>query len=184
MAPAVWPAPQSPECQHGATKPGSSPRPRLGPGVWGNPQDVWRLLLVDDRDSVREVLRLYADGRGLTVVGEAADGNGALAAARQHRPHAIVLDEEMPGRNGSEILPELRAELPDAVIVLYSSGRRSGVQARARAVGADAYFDKRVSPREIIGAVIDILEAVGPRLERFPRHRAAHLHPTQADTRA
>jgi DNA-binding NarL/FixJ family response regulator len=144
---------------------------------------VWRLLLVDDRDSVREVLRLYADGRGLTVVGEAADGDAALAAAQRHRPHAIILDEEMPGRHGSDILPELRAELPDAVIVLYSSGRRAGVQDRARAMGADAYFDKRVSPREVIGAVIDILEAAGPRLERFPR-RPPQLHPTQAGTRA
>jgi len=78
---------------------------------------------------VREVLRLYADGRGLTVVGEAADGDTAVAAAQRHRPHAIILDEEMPGRHGSDILPELRAELPEAVIVLYSSGRRAGVHA-------------------------------------------------------
>jgi DNA-binding NarL/FixJ family response regulator len=134
---------------------------------------VWRLLLVDDRDSVREVLRLYADGRGLTVVGEAADGDTALAAAQRHRPHAIILDEEMPGRHGSDILPELRAELPDAVIVLYSSGRRAGVQDRARAMGADAYFDKRVSPREVIGAVIDILEAAGPAPRALPAQAAA-----------
>ena len=50
-------------------------------------------------------------------------------------------------------------------------------------MGADAYFDKRVSPREVIGAVIDILEAAGPRLERFPRRRPPQLHPTQAGTR-
>ena len=145
---------------------------------------MWKLLLVDDRESVREVLRLYADGRGLTVVAEAATGDAALAAAQRHHPHAIILDEEMPGRNGSDVLPELRAELPEAVIVLYSSGRRSGVHSRARASGADAYFDKRVSPRDVIAAVIDILEAVGPRLERFRRRREQQLDPTQAGTRA
>jgi DNA-binding NarL/FixJ family response regulator len=133
---------------------------------------VWRILLVDDRESVREVLRLYADGRGLTVVGEAPNGDAALEAARRHHPHAVVLDQEMPGRTGLEVLPELVALLPESVIVLYSSGRPAGIERRALACGAHAYFDKRVSPRELIGRLIELLEATGPRGDRFARSRA------------
>src|SRR4051794_5789627 len=93
---------------------GDWPAHGLVSGDRGTPQSVWRVLIVDDRESVREVLGLYADGRGLTVVAEAADGAAALAAAKRHHPHAVILDEEMPGRNGLDVLPDLAALLPDA----------------------------------------------------------------------
>src|SRR5690349_5268187 len=117
LAAAAGPAPTARRragrrCQHGIHNAESSPSRRLLRREWGNPRDVWRILLVDDRESVREVLRLYADGRGLTVVGEAADGDAALEAARKHRPHAVVLDQEMPGRTGLEVLPALVDLLP------------------------------------------------------------------------
>jgi len=130
---------------------------------------VWRLLLVDDNESVREVLRLYADGRGLTIVAETGDGDAALVAAERHRPHAVVIDEEMPGRRGLEVVPLLAERLPDAVIVLYTA--RRGIARRARAAGADAHFDKRVPPREVIAGVVELLETRGPRRGRFPRVR-------------
>src|SRR3712207_9595642 len=100
------------------------------------------VLIVDDDDGVREVLRLFAEARGLDVVGEARDGRAAVELAAQLRPDAIVLDEEMPEVTGLEAIPMLRRHAPGAVIVFYSSGppaagrrseeRRGGKEGRSR----------------------------------------------------
>src|SRR4051812_50052052 len=65
------------------------------------PRHVRTVLLVDDSEDVREVLRLLiaADGR-LQVVGEAVNGRDAIEAAERLQPHAIILDMAMPGMTG------------------------------------------------------------------------------------
>ena len=89
------------------------------------------VLLIDDNDSVREVLALYAGAR-VSVCGEAANGRDGVALAERLQPDAIVLDEEMPVMTGLEALPLLRERVPHAVVVMYASGP-PGTEQRARA---------------------------------------------------
>ena len=116
------------------------------------------VLIVDDDDGVREVLRLFAEARGLAVVGEARDGRAAVELAARLRPDAVVLDEEMPEVTGLEAIPTLRRHVPGAVIVFYSSGPPAAGR-RALALGASAYFQKPASPRTVMAAVAELLDS-------------------------
>lgn len=87
------------------------------------------VLLVDDEPAVRAMLRRWLTAHGMVVCGEAATGQEALNAVREHCPAAIVLDHRLPDIAGAQLLPRLRQLAPDARIVLFTAD-----QAAARAV--------------------------------------------------
>jgi CheY-like chemotaxis protein len=80
-----------------------------------------RVLVVDDKADIRLLLatRLSIDAR-LQVVGEAANGSEAIASARELKPHAIILDLEMPVMDGYAAIPILRTIDPSIRILVYS----------------------------------------------------------------
>ena len=80
-----------------------------------------RVLIVDDEDDVRLLLRLQLEKRGWEVSGEAADGAAALESCKASPPDAVVLDLLMPGVNGFETIPMLQAERPGIGIVAYTA---------------------------------------------------------------
>jgi DNA-binding NarL/FixJ family response regulator len=113
---------------------------------------VARLLVVDDDPDVRAVVRLYllrADD--IEIVGESADGGEAVSDTERLRPDLILLDNDMPERTGMEVLADLRAQLPDARIVLFST--ESDVAAAALANGADCFLHKPASSTEVLRAL-------------------------------
>lgn len=59
-----------------------------------------RILIVDDGDSVRDIIRIFLEKEGFQICGEAADGVEAIEKAKTLRPDLIVLDLAMPGMNG------------------------------------------------------------------------------------
>jgi CheY-like chemotaxis protein len=100
-----------------------------------------RVLIVDDSAAVREGLRaLVATDRSLQTVGEAANGEEGLVLARTLSPDIILLDNEMPGMNGIELLPALRQELPGTRIVMFTLS--PAISDEARALGASAVVSK------------------------------------------
>jgi len=86
--------------------------------------DIIAVVIADDHPIVRKGLRsVIEEDRGLRVVGEAGNGNEALRAIEQHRPDVVVLDLDMPERDGFGVVREMRARsLPGAVIVLTMHG--------------------------------------------------------------
>jgi CheY-like chemotaxis protein len=113
---------------------------------------VSRVLLVDDHQVVRSGVRGLLEGEtGFDVVGEAADGDDGLRLARELRPDLIVLDHEMPGRRGLEILSALRTELPKTLVVMFTLD--SSIEADALALGASAHLSKDASAHELIGTL-------------------------------
>jgi DNA-binding NarL/FixJ family response regulator len=115
------------------------------------------LLLIDDHDGVREVLRLHAENRGFTVVGEATDGREAVDMAARLQPDVVIIDQDMPYLTGLETLPRLRRRVPHAVIVFYASGPLPETADRALELGAYAYFDKRESPKALLNSIVEIV---------------------------
>lgn len=80
-----------------------------------------RALIVDDVADARRLVRFALKVRGgFDVVAEAADGESAVAAAREHRPDVIVLDLGLPDLAGREVVTRLRQEAPDAGIVVFT----------------------------------------------------------------
>jgi len=105
-----------------------------------------RILIVDDKATSRELLRTVLERQGFTVA-EAADGEEALRQARAEIPDLILLDLQMPVRNGYEVLTELRqdprfASLP---IIALTASAMQGDRERALAAGFTAYLPKPVT---------------------------------------
>ena len=106
-----------------------------GPGVDGSGLSV---LIVDDNPVIRIGLRLLlAAEPAITVVAEANDGAEALALAARHHPDVVLLDVQMPGRGGLEVLPELARN--SCVLMLTASDQDETIRAAIRA-GARGYL--------------------------------------------
>jgi two-component system, NarL family, response regulator LiaR len=115
---------------------------------------VIRVLIADDHAVVRQGLRTFLDLQDdVDVVGEAADGEEAVAAAAQHAPDVILLDLVMPGLDGIGALRRLRDAAPAArVIVLTSFGEDERLFTALRA-GAVGFLLKDVEPAELVRAI-------------------------------
>lgn len=100
--------------------------------------DERRVLIADDVEDMRDLLRIVLMGASMTVVGAARDGDEAIDLWRRSRPpdlHAVVLDQRMPGRTGIEVAREILAEHPHQVVVLFSSQVDAELRAEAAEVG-------------------------------------------------
>lgn len=112
------------------------------------------VLICDDNAQIRRLLSAIVDGTpALRVVGEAADGNEAIAKATSHEPDVILLDLAMPECSGLEALPELRRLVPNAQIIVFSGFASANVAEEVFALGAVAYLEKGASPDLIVAAI-------------------------------
>lgn len=84
------------------------------------PQDV-EVVVADDEVDIRLLLKLQLRQAGITVVGEAEDGQEAIDLCVELRPHAVILDLLMPRMSGFEVIPVLRERCPEVGIVAYSA---------------------------------------------------------------
>jgi DNA-binding response OmpR family regulator len=107
-----------------------------------------RVLVVEDDDTVREVVATYLTAAGF-LVDEASDGFAALESIAERMPDLVVLDRMLPGVDGAEVCRRIRAEDQVPVILLTALGsaddRIEGLEA-----GADDYLTKPFSPRELV----------------------------------
>jgi DNA-binding NarL/FixJ family response regulator len=115
---------------------------------------VIRVLIADDHAVVRQGLRTFLDLQAdIDVVGEAADGEEAVALAAEHAPDVILLDLVMPRLDGIGALRRLRETAPAArVIVLTSFGEDERLFTALRA-GASGYLLKDVEPAELVRSI-------------------------------
>jgi len=102
-----------------------------------------RILIVEDKASSRELLRTVLQSQGY-VVTEAADGEEALHKARREVPDLILLDLQMPVRNGYQVLEELRQDprFASIPIVAVTASAMQGDREKALAAGFDGYLTK------------------------------------------
>jgi YesN/AraC family two-component response regulator len=94
------------------------------------------VLIVDDDEEIRHVLRLLCEAEHMTVVGEAANGAEALPLALNHQPDFVILDYKLPKLDGKGAAEILRAVVPGTKIVAFSAF----LERRPR--WADAYLNK------------------------------------------
>ncbi len=113
-----------------------------------------RVLICDDNDAVRSMLRAAIERRpSLRAVGEAADGNEAVAEATRLQPDVILLDLAMPRRTGFDSLVELRRVVPDAKVVVLSGFSTASVAEEVIGLGAVLYLSKGADPDAITDAI-------------------------------
>ena len=118
-----------------------------------------RVVLADDHRILRTSLAMFLDvNDDITVVGEADDGAQALDVVRDQQPDVLLLDLNMPGSGGLDILPQIRATWPD-VKVLVLTGRDEDVYImRALRAGAHGYVLKTIGEDALVQAVRDVAQ--------------------------
>jgi len=113
-----------------------------------------RVLLVDDQKLMREGLRVLLEMEpDLEVVGEAGDGEAALAAYAQHRPDVVLMDVRMPGMDGVEATRRLRERWPEARVIILTTFDDDEYVFEGLRAGALGYLLKDVSGHELAEAV-------------------------------
>ncbi|MBB5832469.1 response regulator [Brachybacterium aquaticum] len=117
--------------------------------------DPIRVVVAEDHPAVRSGLVALLDSApDIAVVAEAADGDAALAAAREHRPDVVLTDVRMPGATGIEITPRLRET--GAHVLVISGFDLDEFVLGALAAGADGYLVKSEDPQRILAAIRDV----------------------------
>jgi DNA-binding NarL/FixJ family response regulator len=113
-----------------------------------------RTVIIDDDPDHREVVRTLFERAGLGPVTEAADGRAGLVAVEAAAPELVLLDLDMPGPSGLEVLQELVGLAPAARIVILSNFPRRLHGDVARLRGAAGYVEKRVPLRDLVREIL------------------------------
>jgi two-component system response regulator RegA len=109
------------------------------------------VLIVDDDEVFRGRLVRAFRGRGW-IAFEAADADQALLQAAEHSPDLVLVDLRMPGREGLELIPDLRARDADAVIIVLTGYGSIATTVSATRLGADHYLSKPADVDQILNA--------------------------------
>jgi len=109
------------------------------------------ILVVEDQEDLRGVLRDLLSGTGYTVI-EAADGEAGAALAKSERPDLILMDIHMPVIDGYEATRRIKADpaLRPTPVVAMSSFAMKGDEEKARAAGCDHCVSKPYSPMQLL----------------------------------
>lgn len=120
-----------------------------------------KVMLVDDHLIVRQGLRqVLADAEGLRVVADAADGVQAMRLIRQHMDdergpglNVVMLDIAMPGRDGLDVLKQIKTEYPGLAVLMLSTYPDKQFAVRCLRAGAAGYLNKSADPDEMVMAL-------------------------------
>jgi len=132
------------------------------------------ILWVDDEVDGLAPHRRFLEDQGFTVAA-AAHGDDALAMLRRQPYSVVLLDEQMPGRRGLELLPEIRAIDAGVAVVMVTQSEDEGTLRDAIGVAVDDYLVKPVHPRQILSVVTRLLDGERIRQQRLARDFVARF---------
>ncbi|HUL08154.1 MAG TPA: response regulator transcription factor [Candidatus Acidoferrum sp.] len=112
-----------------------------------------RVLIVDDHPIVRAGLRRLLSAHSEIEVRDATTGKEALALVRDYHPDIVMLDLNLPGIGGLEIISRLKLEEPAAKVLVFTMHDNAVYVTRALQAGATGYVSKNAPPEEILEAI-------------------------------
>lgn len=124
-----------------------------------------RILVVDDEEIIRNLLRRTLEGAGYNVV-TAANGEEALQEVRQLEPKAVLLDIKMPGLSGMEVLSKLTLDHPNICVIMITAVGDTQTAIEAMKLGAYDYITKPAQPKDVVRRVQKALEKKELNLQR------------------
>jgi DNA-binding NarL/FixJ family response regulator len=131
-----------------------------------------RVLCVDDHPLLREgIAALINSQPDMVLIGEASSGTEALQRFRQHKPDVTLMDLRLPDMSGVDSLIAIRADMPDARVIMLTTFEGDVEIQRALEAGARAYMLKNMPPKELV----DVIRQVHAGKKRIPTAIAAHL---------
>jgi DNA-binding NarL/FixJ family response regulator len=113
-------------------------------------------VVADDHPPILDCLARHLAAKGLAVLATAPDGETALAAVVEHRPHVCVADVRMPRLDGLELARRVKATVPETAVLLYSGVSDQGLVSDALDAGARG-FALKDAPLDDLSRAIDIV---------------------------
>lgn len=117
------------------------------------------ILIVDDSRTSRRILRGILEGDGHTIVAEATNGQEGYDFYLQHMPNLVTMDITMPILGGVESLKKIKADYPDAKVVMVSAAGQQHNMLEAVQNGAAEFIAKPFDVDEIKRVINTVLEA-------------------------
>ena len=143
--------------------------------------DAISVLLVDDQPLLRKGFRMVLEEEpGITVVGEASDGLGALELVRRRKPDVVVMDVRMPRMDGIEATQAIVESEPRSRILILTTFDIDEYAFNALRVGASGFILKDVPPAEFVSAVRSVADGdavIAPSVTRRLLDQFAHKIP-------
>jgi DNA-binding NarL/FixJ family response regulator len=128
-------------------------------GVDGGKAAEITCLIVDDHEVVREGVRIsLSNAQHIRVVGEASDGEAAVALAERRHPNVVIMDVRMPGMDGLEATKHLTQKAPESNVLIFTAYSERSLLSRGLESGAKGYILKE-APRETLIRAIEKVAA-------------------------
>lgn len=112
-----------------------------------------KLLIVDDAPFIREIVKQAVVGSAIELVGEASDGEEAVAMAKSKNPDVILMDMIMPRKNGIDAAIEILNDNPQAKILAFSTVDQESMVQRAMDAGCCGYLNKPFTQDDLLKAI-------------------------------
>ena len=120
------------------------------------------VLIVDDHEVVREGLRLsLSRAPHIRVIGEAGDGETALALVQRRNPDVVIMDVRMPGMDGLEATKMIVSQVPDASVLIFTAFSERSLLARGLESGAKGYILKEAPHETLLRAIERVAKGEG-----------------------
>jgi two-component system invasion response regulator UvrY len=118
---------------------------------------VIKILIADDHAVVREGLKQILSGTSdMVVVAEASNGLEVMDKLSKDKIHLVILDITMPGRNGLDVLRDIKSQRPGLPVLILSMYPEEQYALRVLKAGASGYLSKESAPDELINAIRQI----------------------------
>jgi len=113
------------------------------------------VLIVDDSTQLRQrLIAMLSEDDRIRVVGQAGDARNALNELRHLKPDAVVLDIQLPGRSGIDLLKEIKARYPDIMVVMFTNHDYPRYRQQCKRLGADHFLNKTLEFEQIAAIII------------------------------
>jgi DNA-binding NarL/FixJ family response regulator len=114
-----------------------------------------RVLIVDDSKEVRQrLIALLAEYPTIRIVGQAANGEEAIDMLDDQKPDAVILDIRLPGRNGIQLLREIKAAHPEITVIMLTNYDFEQYRKQCMQFGADYFFNKTLEFEKVVDVLV------------------------------
>ena len=116
-----------------------------------------KLLIADDSIHIRQLLKeALRDGNGIETIDESQDVPGTIESIKKNRPDVVILDLQMPGGNGLDVLKSLKAAPRKPIVIVYTNFPYQEYELASLKAGAEYFFDKSLEQGEMLALVSDL----------------------------